>query len=284
MKTSIYLLILCFAFGFTSCKDDGQASTAASTDISAEGQSFVPAGYDMVWNDEFNEGSMPNPTRWGYQTGNHGWTAKEVQVYNKANPANVGVENGMLRITAKKEAEGNSPFSSTRLVSKGKADFEKGYFEVRARFPPGEGLRSAIWRVGDTVSKIGWPNAGEIDIVEHYGKIPTAVGAAVQTPANFWNGKGQLGGSTLVQTAAEEFHVYGLEWTDELMTFTVDGKPYFDYKPLPGQGIKGWPFNWPFYMVINLSVGGVRGAKSTGYNEEDFPANLLVDYIRVYQK
>ncbi len=254
------------------------------TKISPEGESYVPDGYNLVWNDEFDQGTMPDTSRWGYQTGNHGWTAKEVQMYTEADSANVGVENDLLRITAKAEKDKRYPFSSTRLVTKHKATFEKGYFEFRAKFPPGEGLRSAIWMVGDTVSKIGWPLAGEIDIVEHYGKIPTAIGAAVQTPANFWNGKGQLGGSTLIPTATEAFHVYGLEWTDELMTFTIDGKPFWNYEPLPGQGIKGWPFDWPFYMVINVSVGGVRGARSEKYQEEDFPANLLIDYVRVYQK
>ncbi|MFK8163795.1 MAG: glycoside hydrolase family 16 protein [Lewinella sp.] len=284
MKSLLYLLILCFAFGFTSCKNDGQANTAGVTAISTEGSSYVPAGYNLVWNDEFNEGTMPSPDRWGYQTGDHGWTAKETQMYTEGDPANVGVENDMLRITVKKEEGKKYPFSSTRLVSKHKATFEKGYFEFRAKFPAGEGLRSAIWMVGDTVSKIGWPLAGEINIVEHYGKIPTAIGAAVQTPANFWNGKGQLGGSTLVQTATEEFHIYGVEWTDDLMTFTVDGKPYWTYAPLPGQGVRGWPFEWPFYMVINVSVGGIRGVKSSKYHAEDFPANLFIDYVRVYQK
>lgn len=257
---------------------------AETTPVKTEDQSFVPGGYDLIWNDEFNEGTMPDTTRWGYQTGGHGWTAKEVQLYTEADPANVRIENGFLRIIAKKVDDNRNPFTSARLVTKHKATFEKGYFEFRAKFPSGRGLRSAIWMVGDTVSKIGWPNAGEIDIVEHYGKIPTAIGAAVQTPANFWNGDGQLGGSTLVETATEEFHVYGLEWTDDLMTFSVDGTPYWTYTPLPGQGIKGWPFDWPFYLVINLSVGGERGAKSPDYDINDFPANLLLDYVRIYEK
>jgi beta-glucanase (GH16 family) len=284
MKTSIYLLILCFAFGFTSCKNDGTSAMAEITPVSTEGQSFVPEGYDLVWNDEFNEGTMPDSTRWGYQSGGHGWTAKEVQMYTDGDPGNVGVENGFLRITAKKVDDPRNPFTSTRLVTKHKATFEKGYFEFRARFPPGKGLRSAIWMVGDTVTKMGWPNAGEVDIVEHYGKIPTAIGAAVQTPANYWHGKGQLGGATIVEGATDAFHVYSVEWTDDLMTFSADGVPFWTYAPLPGQGIKGWPFNWPFYLVVNLSVGGQRGAKSTGYDIEDFPANLLLDYVRVYQK
>ncbi|MEM9930517.1 MAG: glycoside hydrolase family 16 protein, partial [Bacteroidota bacterium] len=228
--------------------------------------------------------------RWGYQTGGHGWTAKELQYYNKANPQNVGVENGLLRISLTKDNElkkRRTPFSSTRLVTKRKADFEQGYFEVRAKFPEGTGLRSAIWMVGDTVSKIGWPHAGEIDLVEHYGKIPTAVSGAVQTFAHYWSGKGQLGGSTIVKTATEDFHVYSCTWTEDLLTFAVDGKPYWEYRPLPGQGVRGWPFQWPFYLVINLSTGGIRGAAKVTQQELEtaaYPANLYVDYVRVYQK
>lgn len=287
MKTTVYSLFFCLAFVFVSCKDDGKSTTpvAAPTPVSSTGDSFVPNGYELVWNDEFETGSMPDTTRWGYQTGGHGWTAKELQMYTKEDPLNVGVENGMLRITADVAPKGGrNPFTSTRLVTKKKADFEQGYFEFRAKFPAGEGLRSAIWMVGDTVSAIGWPKAGEIDIVEHYGKIPTAVGAAVQTPANYWNGKGQLGGAKIVKSATDDFHVYSCEWTEELLTFSVDGEPFWTYAPLPGQGSNGWPFKWPFYLVVNVSVGGERGVKSTNFDKEIFPASLYLDYVRVYQK
>lgn len=287
MKTCLYTVFICLAFAFFGCGNDVADDTmpaAAPTPLSTDASSYVPADYQLVWNDEFDNGPLPDTTRWGYQVGNHGWTAREVQMYKKAAPANVGVENGMLRITATFEEGTKIPVSSTRLVSKGKADFEQGYFEFRAKFPQGEGLRSAIWMVGDTVSKIGWPKAGEIDIVEHYGKMPTVVGAAVQTPANFWNGKGQLGGAKIVKTATDDFHVYSCEWTDELLTFSVDGEPFWTYQPLPGEGLNGWPFEWPYYLIFNLSVGGERGPKGAKLDKSIFPANLLIDYVRVYQK
>ncbi len=291
MKPTLSFLLFCLSCAFlVGCQgDDTSSAVTAPTPPAppADGKSFVPAGYQLVWNDEFDQGPLPDTTRWGYQTGGHGWTAKELQVYTEADPVNVGVENGLLRITAvlipEKDRKRN-PFSSTRMVTKKKATFEQGYFEVRAKFPQGNGLRSAIWMVGDTVSKIGWPLAGEIDLIEHYGKIPTVVGAAVQTPANYWNGKGQMGGAKIVEGITEDFHIYSCTWTDDLLTFAVDGMPYWEYRPLPGRGIEGWPFNWPFYLVMNVSVGGLRNAAVAELNPADFPASMYVDYVRVYQE
>jgi len=283
MRAIITTLLFCLCCGaFTGCKNDGQGSASVTA---IEDGDFVPEGYNLVWNDEFNVPGLPDTTRWGYQTGGHGWTAKERQMYTEANPENVSVEDGQLRITAVYKPEGlRNKFTSTRLVTKKKAMFDKGYFEVRAKFPEGQGLRSAFWMVGDTVSKIGWPNAGEIDLVEHYGKLPTVVGAAVQTPDFFWSGKGQKGTSKIVKTATTEFHVYSCEWTRDYLIFSVDGEPFWTYFPLPGRGKLGYPFQWPFYMVANLSVGGVRSDKNERIARDIFPASMYLDYVRVYQK
>lgn len=242
---------------------------------------FVPEDYQLVWNDEFSTGPMPDTSKWGYQTGGFGWTAKELQNYLEADPDNVGVEKGVLRITALMEKAGKNGFSSTRLVTKRKASFEEGYFEVKAKFPTGEGLRSSFWMVGDTVSKIGWPNAGEIDLVEHYGKFPTVANAAVQTTRGTWQ-KNQPGGSKIIQTAETEFHVYSCHWTSEKIEFAADGEVYWTYDKPAQFPDSGYPFKWPFYMVATLSVGGQRGPIGT-LAPEVFPANFYLDYVRVYQ-
>lgn len=283
MRTTIIALLFCLCSGvFTSCKSDAPASASP---VPVSDGTFVPEGYKLVWNDEFDKPGLPDTMRWGYQTGGHGWTAKERQLYTEAHPDNVRIQNGTLRITAQLEEDNRrNPFSSTRLVTKKKAMFEEGYFEIRAKFPEGEGLRSAFWMVGDTVTKIGWPNAGEIDLVEHYGKLPTVVGAAVQTPDFFWSGKGQKGTSKIVKTATTEFHVYSCEWTREQLTFAVDGEVFWTYTPLPGRGKLGYPFQWPFYMVANVSVGGNRGTKEERIARNIFPASMYLDYVRVYQK
>ncbi|WP_175489495.1 glycoside hydrolase family 16 protein [Neolewinella agarilytica] len=296
LSTILFLSSICCLL-LVGCKADGSdvdaspatpstssSATAASTSVTpADTKGYAPAGYSLVWSDEFNEGTMPSEKNWGYQSGGHGWTAKELQLYQDADPDNVGVADGLLRITALVEKTKRNAFTSTRLVSKGKAMFEEGYFEVRAKFPSGEGMRSAFWMVGDTVSKIGWPKAGEIDLVEHYGKFPTVVGCAVQTPLNYWSKKSQLGGSKIVKTAESDFHVYGCLWTPERLEFSVDGEVYWTYDAVSLTGGLSYPFKWPFYMVANVSVGGVRGPGGE-LKPENFPASMYIDYVRVFQK
>lgn len=259
-----------------------QADAAGTTPAATEDSGFVPDGYALVWSEEFDYTGLPDTAKWGYQTGGFGWTAKELQNYLGADPDNVGVEDGALRITALREPAGRNAFTSTRLVTKGKADFIHGYFEVRAKVPSGPGLRSSFWMVGDTVSELGWPNAGEIDLFEHYGKFPTVMNAAVQTKDNFWSKGNQQGGSTVVKTAETDFHVYAVEWTETELTFFVDGQPYWSYAAPPGRAKAGFPFRWPFYLVATLAVGGIRGPQ-TPPAEDGFPASMYIDYVRVYQ-
>lgn len=313
-----FLLLLALLAGLTfSCNDDGQDATATTktetrTPDKTEAQTptrnqpgtpgvrpvpaapqpvsspsgFVPAGYELVWNDEFNQPGLPDSTRWGYQTGGHGWTAKEMQNYTGKDPETAHVADGFLNITALAATDGRNPVKSARLVTNDKADFETGYFEIRAKFPAGEGLRSAFWMVGDTVSAIGWPDAGEIDVVEHYGRVAGAIGAAVQMRQQFWSdkgGKGQLGKSIVVSDATSAYHVYACEWTEEQLVFSVDGQPFWTYTPeriTP----RRWPFQWPFYLALNLSAGGNRSAAVGNVRKDIFPATMSVDYVRVYQK
>ena len=244
---------------------------------------FVPAGYRLAWADEFDYEGLPDTSKWDYQIGGYGWTAKEMQNYLRADPDNVGVENGTLRITAHQEKAGRNPYTSTRLVTKNKAEVNRGYVEVRAQVPSGPGLRSSFWMVGDTVTNIGWPNAGEIDVFEHYGKFPTVMNAAVQTHDNSWDKRNQQGGSVIVKDCETAFNVYSCEWTDEAISFAVNGEVYYTY---PAPAFKSWrnyPFRWPFYMAATLAVGGIRGPQ-TAPVPEAFPANMYIDYVRVYEK
>ncbi|MBC6994678.1 glycoside hydrolase family 16 protein [Neolewinella lacunae] len=277
---SLLLVAVCL---LTTCKNQNTDASSATTSIPAGEGAYVPEGYELVWNDEFDGGPLPDTTRWTYQTGGFGWTAKELQNYLHADPDNVGVEDGLLRITAIAEKSGRNNYTSTRLVSKGKASFTRGYFEVRAKFPRGAGLRSSFWMVGDTVSKMGWPKAGEIDLVEYYGAVPDKVNAAVQTTNNYWSKKNQFGGGVTVPDAQTEFHVYSCTWTEEQIDFAVDGQTYWSYLPGPDPTIEIFPFRWPFYMAATLAVGGIRGPESAGDNTA-LPASMYLDYVRVYQK
>ena len=275
-----------YVLGFLGCEagNGGPAMTAPTAVTDSSGH--VPAGYELVWNDEFDYTGLPDSNRWGYQVGGHGWTAKEMQMYTKADPTNVNVADGKLSLTLRPnpEAGARNPFTSARLVTNDKAQFERGYFEFRAKFPAGQGLRSALWMVGDTVSTLGWPEAGEIDVIEHYGSIPDVVTAAVQTPALYWSKKGQIGKSVKVPTATTDFHVYGLEWTADQLTVAVDGTPFYAYNRRNDASGYTWPFDWPFYLALNVSAGGIRGAAKNGVARDLGPSTLEVDYVRVYQR
>ncbi len=279
-----YLLPLLLILGLFACEADsatsGSSTTAPQAVTPTEG---VPPGYELVWSDEFDYTGLPDPDKWAYQTGGHGWTAKNLQMYTKEDESTARVADGHLAITLSATPGQANPFKSARLVTKRKADFTEGYFEARIKFPKGEGLRSAFWMVGDTVSKIGWPNAGEIDIVEHYGSVPDAAGAAIQNVDNSWSGKGQLGGTIREPGLEDDFHVYGCLWTGERLEFYLDGRPYFAHDRTASMSFRQWPYVWDHYLVLTLSAGGLRGPQ-TKIDESALPASMLVDYIRVYQR
>ena len=279
MRFSLFSIFFLLAVSLlTNCESDSSPAVTPTDGTSG----FVPQGYELTWNDEFNYEGLPDTAHWSYQTGGYGWTAKELQYYKDADPDNVGVRGGSLVITARKEREGRNQYTSTRLVSKHKGEVEYGYIEVRAKMAKGNGLRSAFWLVGSDVLEAGWPNTGEIDLVEHYGKFPTVVSAAVQTKDNFWSGPGQKGASTQVSDASENYHVYSCLWTKEQLVFSVDGRPYFTYGRQPGRGRDGYPFDHPFYMAATLSVGGERGPNAV-VDDTAFPANYEIDYVRIYE-
>ncbi|OAV45716.1 family 16 glycosylhydrolase [Lewinella sp. 4G2] len=275
MTARLFLFCCLISFAFSSCETPDQALT--------DTPGFAPEGYKLVWNDEFNSGPLPDTTKWGYQTGGYGWTAKELQNYLEADPDNVNVSNGLLNITARKEKARTNDYTSTRLVSKGKQEFQYGYIEVRAKMAKGEGLRSAFWLVGAGVSKLGWPHAGEIDLFEHYGSFPTVISGAVQTQANNWATRSQVGASVQQPDFEDEFHVFGCKWTKDALVFSVDGAEYWTYTPRPGKGKSAYPFVAPYYMAATLSVGGIRGPNAK-VDDSAFPATMSIDYVRVYQQ
>lgn len=278
MTVRLLIISLISLSSIISCTPPGGGNT-----LPPDSKENVPEGYELVWNDEFNEGPMPDTSKWGYQTGGYGWTAKEKQNYLEADPDNVNVSDGLLNITARVERVKTNNYTSTRLVSKNKGEFEYGYIEVRARMASGNGKRSAFWLVGANVSEDGWPYAGEIDLYEHYGQLPSVVNSAVQTPENHWLINKQLGSGQTIPDAETAFHTYGCLWTKDSLVFSIDGEAHWTYTPRPGKSTLGYPFVWPFYMAATLSVGGERGPNSKIDNAA-FPATMSIDYVRVFQQ
>jgi beta-glucanase (GH16 family) len=256
----------------------------AASSASAQAPSpDVPAGYHLLWSDEFAREGLPDPSKWRFDThaNKGGWYNKELQYYASERPENARIENGRLIITARREALSAAPdyggqrYTSARLITQGKATWTYGFFEIRAKLPCGAGSWPAIWMLG---AEAGWPDGGEIDILEHVGHQPGIVHSTVHTRASA--GTHGSGNSLALPTACSAFHRYQLEWTPEALRFSVDGVPVHSYSRA-GREAAAWPFDKPQYLLLNLAIGGEWGGK---VDDGIFPATFEIDYVRIYQK
>jgi beta-glucanase (GH16 family) len=241
-------------------------------------------GWELVWHDEFDDpaGTRPDATRWGYQLGdgnaygNPGWGNAELQHYTDAveNAACDGA--GNLAITARFDG---ATYTSARLHTSETFTFTYGRIESRLRVPRGGGLWPAVWALGADIAEVGWPENGEIDVMEHVCREPRKIFGTLHGPG-YCGDKGHGRVVDLPVDVADDFHVFGLEWSAEAIEWSLDGEPYFratpaDVAPNP------WPYDHPFYLLVNLAVGGHFGGElASGL---DLPQTLLVDYVRVFR-
>ena len=251
--------------------------------LAAHGQSAdVPAGYRLVWADEFDTDGLPDPRRWVHDTAmnKQGWHNKELQYYSAPRAENAVVRSGRLSITARRESMtsltdwGGQRYTSSRLLTRGLADWTYGFFEVRARLPCGKGTWPAIWMLA---SKGGWPEDGELDIMEQVGSDPTRVSSAIHMAAA--HSGGPVSGASRVTDPCRLFHNYQMHWTAEGVRFAVDGFTHLYYPNLK-LGPRAWPFDAPQFMILNIAIGGYHGGE---VDDRIFPVSMEVDYVRVYQ-
>ena len=236
---------------------------------------------NLIWADEFNYNGLPDSSKWSYAVGGHGWGNNELQYYTLQDTSNAKVENGTLKIVARKQDKENRKYSSARLLTKGKAEFTYGRIEVRAKLPAGKGTWPAIWMLGKNGKEACWPACGEIDIMEHVGYNKDSIFGTIHSES-YNHVKGTQKGKGIFITAPyEQFHTYSIEWSPERIDFLLDGVVYNQFVN-EHLSIKEWPFDQPFYLIINLAIGGNWGGKM-GVDESLFPATLEVDYVRVYQ-
>jgi len=240
--------------------------------------------WELVWSDEFDGNSL-DQSRWEAIVSGRGGGNKELQYYRKENAR---VADGMLTIEARKEKfagpDGPHDYTSARLRTKGKGDWKYGRIEVRAKLPKGKGIWPAIWMMPTDNRYGNWPNSGEIDIMELLGHEPQRVHGTLhwgdRAKRHLQKGEAfDLSGGTF----ADEFHVFGLEWEEGKMSWSVDGKVY--------QTQKDWhtrdaafpaPFDQRFHLILNVAVGGTWPGNPD--EKTQFPAAMVVDWVRVYQK
>ncbi|WP_461629134.1 glycoside hydrolase family 16 protein [Labilibaculum euxinus] len=256
-------------------------SKKSKTSEKSEG---ISDNYQLVWSDEFDYTGLPDSTKWMYDTeGNsEGWGNNEAQYYTKAKKENAWVQNGILNIIALKEQCEGKDYTSARLNSK--ANWLYGKIEVNAKLPKGRGTWSAIWMMPkDWSFKDGdWPNIGEIDIMEHVGHNLGAIHASAHSTDYQWQKGTQQTDTIMISDVADKFHSYIWEWTPEVMRAYVDDQLYFEYKN-EGLGESKWPYIKPFYLILNVAVGGAWGSVE-GIDAEAFPQTMQVDYVRIFQK
>lgn len=276
LSATFVLLYLSLILLFTSCNPKRIGNADEKSEDKTESK------YHLVWQDEFNYTGLPDSTKWKYDTeGNDsGWGNHEAQYYTGANEKNAHVTKGVLHITARKENFDGKEYTSARLVSK--ADWKYGKFVVRAKLPKANGTWSAIWMMpGDWTYKDGnWPDVGEIDIMEHVGHDLGVIHASAHSKDYQWQEGTQKTATIHIPKVDEEFHNYGLEWSQEVLTVFVDDSLYFEYQN-EGLGESKWPYIKPFHLILNIALGGVWGGE---IDDSAFPQTMEVDYVRVYQK
>ncbi len=227
----------------------------------------------LVWSDEFDVDGAPDTANWTYDlgTGTNGWGNNESQSYTN-DPANVVVEGGALKITAKAESGGG--YTSARIKTQGLFKFTYGRVEVRAKLPTGGGTWPAIWMLGANITDVGWPECGEIDIMEHAGNNQDKVSSALHFPGN--SGGNPIFKGTDVPGASSDFHVYAVEWSSDEIVFSIDNIEYHSYSYTSNLPY----YNNDFFLILNVAMGGGFG----GAIDPTFTESAMeIDYVRVYQ-
>ncbi|MGL1886014.1 MAG: glycoside hydrolase family 16 protein [Reichenbachiella sp.] len=243
----------------------------------------IHEGMKLVWNDEFS-GTALNTDNWNYDVGigpnNDGWGNWHLE-YDQAE--NTTVANGYMTITAKEEEKGGKNYTSSRLTTMGKQEFQYGRVDIRAKLPQGQGIWPALWMLGANYTTVGWPHCGEIDIMEMFGGNSGDHQDNKITGNEFWyqNGPANYKGSYTLSEGifADDFHVFSIVWTANKITWYMDDISFHVIDTSPsGLGA----FREDFFFLINLAVGGTTAGSPDAATV--FPQEFIVDYIRMYQE
>lgn len=259
-------------------------SAAPATRGTAPSAPSVPAGWKLIWSDEFDKGDRPDPAKWAYETG---FIRNNEAQYYTNRPENCRVSDGVLILEARKEVyaiPGKPPaqYTSASIETFHKQHFKYGRFEARVKIPSARGTWPAVWMLGENIGQAGWPLCGEIDIMEHVGFNPDKIHGTVHTRAYNHVKHTERGATTRISNPAEDFHVYAVEWTPEKVEFFFDGSKYYSFAN-EHKTVAEWPFDQPHFLKLNLAIGGAWGGQK-GIDDTAFPHRMEVDYVRVYEK
>jgi beta-glucanase (GH16 family) len=267
---------------FTAVSCGGQTAKSSNTTPPP-----TSGTYQLVWSDEFNgaDGSAPDATKWAIQTGGNGWGNNELEYYT-ARASNVQVSGGNLVITAVKEDytgpdQVTRHYTSARMQTKGLFSQTYGRIEARIKIPKGQGMWPAFWMLGSDIDTNPWPACGEIDIMENIGKEPALLHGSLHGPGY---APGNVTATYTLPSGglADDYHLYAVEWEAQQVRFYIDSTLYATFTPTNLPQGSPWEFNKPEFVLLNLAVGGDWPGNPDGTTQ--FPQQMLVDYVRVYQK
>ncbi|MGA8152171.1 MAG: glycoside hydrolase family 16 protein [Terriglobales bacterium] len=266
-----------------ACASGGSQKQALYSTASA---STPDKNWVLTWSDEFDGpmGAAPDPAKWAVESGGSGWGNNELECYTPRRK-NVRQENGKLVIEARREAFSGGDrvkcsYTSARIKSERRFAQKYGRFEARIRIPHAQGLWPAFWLLGDDFSTAGWPACGEIDIMESTGAKQSTIHATLHGPGYF-SGNGLTSVYTLpAEHSGNGFHIFAAEWEPDVIRFYVDDVLYATKTPDDLPSGKRWVFDHPFFVLLNLAVGGDFPGRPD--SSTVFPQKMLVDYVRVY--
>ena len=276
---TIYIFILC------SCSED---------EDKAQGNDQAPifsSNWEMLWSDEF-DGEDLDLSKWNKLSWRPGWVNNELQAYTERD-TNIFLESGFLVLqglidpgfsgTDYNGNDYNADYTSGRVNTDGKFSTTYGRFDIRAKLPKGKGSWPAIWMLGESINSIGWPDCGEIDIMEHVGYDEGMIHGSIHTEEYNHMYNTQRSGSKYIENVTSTFHVYSLEWSPFYLRYLIDDEPFFFvYNDSKGDNSK-WPFDDPHYIILNLAIGGDWGGVQ-GISTSEFPMQMMVDYVRVFKQ
>jgi len=276
----------------------GKAGVPVLSAVLARHRHEDPRAWKLVWSDEFDYQGAPDPDKWNIEV----WDARRVNDEDQAytdRSRNVRVEDGRLVLEAHLEDYDSARYTSGRIHSRGKGDWLYGRLDIRARLPRGQGTWPAVWMLPTDAFRYAtrcsaqsewqgdpdcdaWPNSGEIDIMEHVGYDMDRLHGTVHNKAYYSANRQQRKGSVEVRELDKSFHVYTLEWTPDYIRVFFEGTPYFTYYN-EGEGWEAWPYDHPYYVIMNLAVGGHWGRVGGPIDDSIFPVRLEIDYVRVFE-
>jgi beta-glucanase (GH16 family) len=241
--------------------------------------SAAPPYWTLVWGDEFDgpAGTAPDATKWVYDLGASGWGNQELENYTDTRENSYLDGSGNLVIESRQPTPGQ--YTSARLKTQTKFAVEYGKIEVRIKLPAGQGIWPAFWMLG---TEGGWPDSGEIDIMENIGREPEMVHGTVHGPGYSGDkGIGQSYSLRAGQQFADDFHVFAVEWAENSIQFSVDDHLYHTVTPASIPKGTAFVFNHPFFLLLNVAVGGSWPGNPDATTV--FPQKMLVDYVHIYQ-